>query len=563
MTEPPQPPSTQGARRLRWFWAPVAAIAVLRASSGFDFSDGAHHVTLAQRLADGDLPFRDEMNVQVLGAIPAAPFVWAWEQVFGTTALVLASRLWFVALAALAGWAVHRILRDHVSARLAAVTVLLALLPQPYNLVTTSYNTAPGLLLLVACAAGVSTIMEPRRGRSVLCGAAAAGCAFLNPLVAVSAVLTALLVLALCRRWATVGWLTLGGAVTSLVGVALLAWFGFGSLLDTITFTRAYQELRITPEQRLASALTYYGDQLSHPLVLAAVGCGLLALVPWPGRWPRRILAVVPLALLALVAVRTHAPEDGLPRSGMTSGVLAAVLVVAALGPALAVTVARRDRFAAVLLLVGVLPLLVQAPLVAATTSSSPIWGAPAVAIAPAVLALATALGRALGPFGPVWVALVAVLVATTHTALPYRDVPLWDAQLRTSGPLAGLLTGDPIGRWAGSIEQAVQDCQRPGESLLAYGVPSAYLFSDGAVDSNIIWLAPFGEANATAVSWIERTGRLPDCVLVHPAYATRAPSGEWTTREGFDPLLAWVEPRYSLVSGSQSTYLVLRRNAL
>ena len=50
----------------------VAVTLAVRARFGLDLGDGTHAVELAMRLARGDLPFRDEMNLQVLGAWPAA-----------------------------------------------------------------------------------------------------------------------------------------------------------------------------------------------------------------------------------------------------------------------------------------------------------------------------------------------------------------------------------------------------------------------------------------------------------------------------------------------------------
>ncbi|WP_404381426.1 hypothetical protein LL946_13385 [Knoellia locipacati] len=570
MTTLARPPSTPRARRSRLLWSLVLVAACLRAAVGFDLADGAHHVELAQRIAHGDVPFRDEMNVQVLGALPAAPFVWLWEHAVGTTGIVLASRIWFVLLAAAVGAVVHRLVRDHVSVGLAAVAVLCALVPQPYNLVSVSYNTAPGLLLLVGCAAGASTAVRPRRRRSLLCGAAAAGCALLNPLMILASVLTLVVVVIVGRRWATVGWVAVGAGAVSVSGLVVLAGFGFGAIGDSIDYTRKYQALRIPPGERLDFALSYYEGLLANPWVLAAAGCGLLALVPWPrrwvlplvGRWVRPLLATSPLLLVAAVAIRVHDPADGLPDSGMTSGVLGLVLVVLATVPAAVVAAVRRDRFAGTLLAVSVVPLVAQAPVLAAVTSSSPIWGAPAAAVGPAVLAVAVTLGRSLGAFGPVWVGLAALLLASAHAVQPYRDVPPWEARLRTSGPLAGLLTGDSVAAEAGVVRGAIEACQQPGEGLLTYGAPGAYLFADGPADTNILWLAPFGPTNEATVSWLERNDREPVCVLVHRGIATRAPSGQWSTRVGGpDPVLDWVAPRYTVLDAEHGRYVVLRRN--
>ena len=56
---------------VRRLWVPgfavaVVASAIVRARYGVDLSDSSHAVELALRLAQGDVPFQDEMNVQAL-----------------------------------------------------------------------------------------------------------------------------------------------------------------------------------------------------------------------------------------------------------------------------------------------------------------------------------------------------------------------------------------------------------------------------------------------------------------------------------------------------------------
>ncbi len=85
-----------------------------RASVGLDLGDGSHVVGLGMRLAQGDLPLADEMNLQALGSLPAVPFVWVWLQVVGNEGVILASRVSFAVVAALAGWVSWRALRPMV-----------------------------------------------------------------------------------------------------------------------------------------------------------------------------------------------------------------------------------------------------------------------------------------------------------------------------------------------------------------------------------------------------------------------------------------------------------------
>ena len=87
--------------RLTLFTALVGLWALARVQLGFDYGDGPHAVGLAMRLADGDRPFVDEMNVQVMGSWPAVPFVWLWTHTVGTDGIILASRAYFVLLSLL------------------------------------------------------------------------------------------------------------------------------------------------------------------------------------------------------------------------------------------------------------------------------------------------------------------------------------------------------------------------------------------------------------------------------------------------------------------------------
>lgn len=93
-----------------------------------------------------------------------------------------------------------------------------------------------------------------------------------------------------------------------------------------------------------------------------------------------------------------------------------------------------------------------------------------------------------------------------------------------------------------------------PGESMLAYQAPGAYLVRGGPMDTNIIWLGQFGPANQETVDWMERTGRWPDVVVAHPASAA-----VWKPGSG-DPLTARLVADYGAPVETGS-YLVLRRD--
>lgn len=65
----------------------------------------------------GDRPFTDEMNLQVLVAWPAVPFVWAWLQVAGTDGLVVLARVVYVLIALIVAHVCWRATAPHHGGR--------------------------------------------------------------------------------------------------------------------------------------------------------------------------------------------------------------------------------------------------------------------------------------------------------------------------------------------------------------------------------------------------------------------------------------------------------------
>ncbi len=98
----------------------------------------------------------------------------------------------------------------------------------------------------------------------------------------------------------------------------------------------------------------------------------------------------------------------------------------------------------------------------------------------------------------------------------------------------------------------------RPGDTLLAHGSPAAYLYADAPMDTNIIWLSHFGQANRQGLQWFDRTGRSPDVVLVATAQVRMA--GGWEPLLGQDPLLAHLASTHGPPVAS-GPYAVLRRD--
>lgn len=561
----------------------VAVMAVLlvllglwRVRQGVDLGDGAHVVALAVRLAEGDAPLADELNLQALGSLAAVPFTWIWLQVVGLEGVVLASRTFYLALALGAGGLGYAALRTGLRPLPAFVAVVLALTPTPYNLLVTSYNTVPGLALGVATFAGYAALVRRSARWAAVAGVALATAGASHPSALPGAVLVGVVLLALLhgRRGPVRGLLAGGGAASALVVLAVLLGPGLGALLTTVDYTTSYQSARPEPLDRLLLTTERFLRTIFSPAYLPVPALALLASVGRvPARWRAVAAVLVPVAAALPALARVGQPVH----VGGTSGSYAVIVALALVVPVVLQAVRRRDRDLLVLLalaLPGLLGLLVYAAL----TTAAARWGAVVPPVAPllGVLGLGVvtmaadawtepwsrppAAGArsapAVGAATLVAAALVTTSLLGTHVLRSFRDPAPWIATLRVAeGPNAGLRT---------SPEMFVEECAwrflldawvAPGESLLAYGMPAAYLYTDGPTDSPIVWLGDFGAANQEVVDWLDRTGRWPDVVTLQ-----RPVGQEWATRSVTDPLLARIAADYGPPTDT-GQFSVLRRD--
>jgi hypothetical protein len=570
------------------FAVAVLAAAVVRARYGVDLSDSSHAVELSLRLAQGDVPFRDEMNVQVLGAWPAVPFVWAWQHVVGLDGIVLASRVWFVlvcAAVAAVGW---RAIAPAFGRGTSACALAVALVPAAYNQQVVSYNTTPALmyLLAVCCGVGASVrCVRCARPYAVSAGAATALGAVSHPVTAPAgaallAVLTVLLwrldvspsrsvpspagsgpaVLRVVRARPGVLAVGAGGLVVAVVvGAVAVAVWGVANVSETVSFTDAYQAARPSRWDRLARWTSQVGGALAGPWVLLAVPLSLLAAVPAA----RRLR--LPLVLLAVAIVTVQALQSGVAATTFTvlswlTPLLGSVIVVVLL-PVL-VMVAARDRGpVARLAALGLTPTLVGMPFLAAFTSSGPVWGATGAVLAPGLLAVTVATLVWVGT-RPAKVAVAGLLLAglgTVHALNSFRD-----------GPPAALVADAPDGAFAGlrtteqrraelqANQQAVQACARPGDGALDYIQPAAFLYADLRFDTPIVWMDFFGSTSQEVLDWMQRSGRVPECVVAARDFWPGFGHHRYVDEP--DPLRDWVVAHYRVVSQS-SQLVVLKRD--
>jgi hypothetical protein len=539
------------------------------------------------RLARGDQPFRDEMNLQVLGAWPAVPFVWVWLHTVGLDGIVLASRVYFVVLAlgvaALAWRAVGGAL-GRVTAGMAAVA---AVVPTAYNLQLVGYNTTPALLYLVAASSAVGAMVRRSAASSsarwavvwaVVGGAAAALGAVSHPVTAPAGMI--LLLMSVLWARGRVRLALVGGAVGAAVVVAALAiaLWGVEHVHETLAFTADYRGEQVDRVGRVAGWLAHVGGELAQPAVLVALALGVAAAVALS----RRSALAGPL-LLGAVAL---AAGTGLTRgassatfsvSAWLSPLMALVLSLVLLPAAIVSAILLRGA-AVRLLTIGVIPSAVGVLCVAAFTASSPTWGAVGSCLAPGVFAVigcalcgvvrldvpdgaGSAEGRArVAPWSAAAVGSAVLLaLCASHLATSFRDGPL--GRLDTAAPpgaYAGLLTTARRADDVAAAQAALKSCATPGSSVLAIGYPAAYLMGDVRFDTPVTWLADFGPSTSHLVRWFEQRQAVPDCV-VRPARWWQGSGG--ATDPDADPLRAWVEARYG-PAATTPTLVVLRRNA-
>lgn len=544
----------------------IVAFAVWRATTGADLADGTHVVALAMRMAQGDAPLSDEMNLQALGSLPAVPFTWLWLQVVGVEGIVLASRLFYVLLTLGVGWLAYRGLRTGVPPVLAFLAVTLMLLASPYSLFVTGYNTGPVLGLGLATCAAFAALQRGSGRWAALAGVALAFSVLSHPAALPPAALLAITVLTLARRGQVVRGLLTGGLSASLLVVlAVLAGPGLGALVDTVAFTLDYQTDRISAGERLLRSVEMHAEALLVWRNLPALLLAVVATVPWvPLRWRLAAVSAVPVTLAVAVvwaSVSTAPGELLLGEVASAYLVLVAVLIT----PAVVLVVrevedARLQR----LLVLSLPPAVLGLVSLSLVSSASAKWGVAAGPVQPLVgaallivlILLARHRGRAVALIagGAVLVSLLAV-----HTTRVFSDGPPWRLDARVAqGPLAGLLTQESMLRQDCEARHAVEDWVNPGDSVFFWSAAAGYTYSMARMDTPILWLADFGEATGRGIEWMDAHDRWPDVVLVHRGILEAA--GGWEKVIQRDRLLAAFDRDYGPPTEVPG-YLVLRQD--
>lgn len=544
--------------------------ALARVQLGFDHGDGPHVVGLAMRLADGDRPFIDEMNLQVMGSWPAVPFVWLWTHTVGTDGIILASRVYFVLLSLLVAHVSWRAIAPAIGRGTSAAVITIAIIPAAYNLPLVSYNTSPALLLLLATCAIIAAVTRRVAAWAWVGGAALALSAAAHPVTAPVGLLAGLIAVVLLGRSRLS--LYLAGGAAAVGAVLLIAvvtlWGGFDAVRATVDFTVDYQGLRPDPGWRVQQAATAYWRWFGWLVPGAAILSLVAASLPssrhgraWPV-WVRAVLFGVAGVLLTVAMLRGGLDSPSVVSWSWTSGFTATALVLVLALPAAILALRSGDRLARQVLVLGLPPTLVGIPVVWAMTSASPTWGSTSAVLTPGLVGIFTVLlrnlsrgfNRALGrprrwPVAAVS-GLVIVLLAVSHTLTSYRTPPVSDLRTRVSfGINSGLLNSEEEVQILADRTRLAQRC---GRTALTYDQPPAYLLGDARILSPIIWIVRFEHANQVVVDWLTARGATPDCILI--SNRTWPPSAKLLAA---DPLLRWIQARYVQVGEADNLALL------
>jgi hypothetical protein len=552
-------------RPVVWGAILLAIFACWWSTLGADLSDDAHNISLAWRMSLGDAPFVDEMNPQATGSLLAVPFTWLWTQLFGMTGLVLASRIFFVAVAFGVGFLAYRALRTTLRPVTAALAVTVPLMALPYHLGQISYNTMPILGLVLGTAAGLAAIFRQDRRWAFVCGAAIAVGVISYPLIVIGGVILLVAVFVLSRRRTIVVSVVLGGLAVSLpFGLWLLVGVGPSFVAETIRFTLDYQALRLPVVERGRLAFDAYTFYVGLRKYWPMWGAVLVAALPMlPIRIRAAAVASVPvLAAVPSVHVVFSGPTG--PAFGKLAGIYVTVLSLALLVPVSLWAIQRQRRDIGVMICLSLPVALVQVPLVASTSSSGVAWGVHVIGVCSLLMALVAGwyemvadwLPRARPLFGALLIVTIALLLALK----PFKDPFPWQATTRIStGAFAGISTDAAGATRINETSAAAERWVEPGDGVLLYGLAGDYLLTRGDPVTNIMWMGAFGAANQATLDYFERSGRTPNVVFVNRGLVEQL--GGYDELASRDPLIAYIVANYHVVDAEASITTVLRRS--
>ena len=532
----------RGPRRIDGRWLLVAAAVVIvgvvawRSSLGMSLSDDGYYAAATVRLAQGARLFVDEMYLQSLGFLAAIPFAKVWLWLFGTTGVVLALRLFYVALATVAATFVYRVLHRSFGRTASFAGAVAVFIAPAYNLLSISYDTMAALGMVLACVLCYAALRDGKRRYAAIAGAFAAFAAVSYPpfVLAALALLITLAVRGRGRR--LVGAMALGAAgVVAAFLVWLLATTSFTELRGAYDFiTSIWRGSANEPAQGLR-VLTHWQDLVAAlsmtyrhvPVVAWFAPAGAISLwatysvrLPKHARTRGIALALLPVALVIPAIVYWLTFRHPLTSLKTIGGNLLIELVLFAALPMYASlrgarTDARRD-----LVLISLPAALVGFAVVLLWSSADIFWASGVVGLAPLVVAavvwwaieVRSALGsrvEALAVASLLFALLVLLFGYAFKTSSPmHMPVPV------ASGPYAGMRIGEGRALQVAAIERISHEWIGPTTTVTSVGLPGAYLLTGGVPLTNVTWLDP-GSFDQSTVDYLDRAGRWPDVVVV------------------------------------------------
>jgi hypothetical protein len=549
----------------------LIALAAWRSTLGMTFLDDGYYVAVTIRLAQGARLFVDEMFVQSLGFFAAVPFAKLWTTLFGTTGVVAALGLYYVALATVVAALMYRILRPSFGPWAALAGVAAPLLAPAYALLMVSYDTTAALGMLLAMTLCFKALRDSSRWAAAGAGAAAAFAAISYPplVVAAFALLITFAIIGRGRRLA--GWMVAGaGAVVAV----FCAWLFARASLADIRLTYDYAVGTYAggssggAVQRLVTLfeklLTVLGHRWKLPLwawfvPALAVGIGTaLPVMRVPGRERLRGWLLASLPLVLAIPVFANWSSHGRHSSLWTVGgnYLIAFVVFALPGVLAGLRAASDDvrRLVLLALPAGAVGFLV----VSASTSAGIFWASGVVGLAP--LVLATVVGwvvevrRVASPRLEATTALSILLaVVVLLFGVSFKGGSSLDLHHTiTSGPYAGVTTTQRKARRIFASQMLADRWVGPSTGVLFFAKPAGYILQRGVMVTNAVWLAS-GPKDQATIGYFDRTGRWPDVVFVSSSLIS--PSGV-VRGVVADPLLAALAARYRVVETSAAAGL-------
>jgi len=555
------PNSKRGQRTIAAVGVLLLAVCAYRASLGISFVDDAHYAALTLRLAEGARPFADEMTTQVLGFLLAVPFAKAWTALFGMQGVVLALRLFYVALSALVSYAVYRLLRPSFGPVPAALAAVVPLLAPPFNILSVSYNTAAMLGLVLSVALCLASIRDDSPWLAAAAGASAALAAISYPPLAVGAIVLGVTYAIVARRSRLVlSALGGAGAVVAIFGAWLLAAVRVSDIRHALEYANAVWTGYRSPAEKVTVLLRFARRALLTRWTLPAWGLGALAAIPALGKRTRSLVAaLIPLACL-IPAARVFLSGGSTEQFG-TNG--AAYLVLLAATAAFPVTVrafADRDvdalrglALSAPLALVGYL-------VVAYSTSSGWLDAVPAIAVVPFAAIVLAGWCRLVSRDGyagsSAALAITGILLVLLF-ATSFNDSPPLGLRSRfSSGALAGIATTPERAADIDRIAAAGTRWSKPSDRVLVVGRPLGYLLVPGTGHTNAVWLVT-GPSDQYTVDYFEQTTP-PDVVYI--TRSTLSSAGGLENAARIDPLVGYLSREYTLVETFDPFAVFVRR---